>query len=313
MASVTQAHEGNLETKEPIGSSRLAQAESAEAPVLRLPPPKGRIHLVIERRSGWSALHLLEMWEYRNLLFTLAGRDVKLRYKQTALGVIWVILQPLLAAGIFTFVFGKVAKLPSDGLPYFLFSYAGLLGWNAFSHTLTKASACVVDNAHLVSKVFFPRLILPFSTVFSTLIDFAVASVLMGVLMVVYGVAPTWGILLVPVWLLMMILLAVGMGLFTSALMVAYRDLKYVIPVLTQFLLYASPVAYSVSAVPASLRPWFYLNPVSGLLEAFRWSLLGRGQLDWGAVGYSAACVVAAFLFGAYSFKKMERKFADVI
>jgi lipopolysaccharide transport system permease protein len=218
-----------------------------------------------------------------------------------------------MAAGIFAVVFGKIAKLPSDGLPYFLFAYAGLLGWNAFNSTLTKASACVVDNAQLVSKIFFPRLILPLSTVFSTLIDFAVALALMAVMMVMYGIHPTLGILLLPLWLLMLILLAVGVGLYTSALMVPYRDLRYVIPVLLQFLLYASPVAYAVSAVPERLRFWFYLNPVSSLLEAFRWSLLGRGQLNWGAVGYAAACVVFAFIFGAYSFKKMERKFADVI
>jgi lipopolysaccharide transport system permease protein len=270
-------------------------------------------YLVIEPRSGLSALHLVELWQYRDLLLTLAGRDVKLRYKQTALGVLWVILQPLMAAGIFAVVFGKVAKLPSDGFPYFLFAFAGMLGWNAFNSTLTKSSACIVDNANLVSKIFFPRLILPLSTVFSTLIDFAVAMCLMAVMMVMYGIAPTLGILLVPLWLVMLIMLAVGVGLFTSALMVPYRDLRYVIPVIMQFLLYASPVAYSVSVVPERLRFWFYLNPLSGLLDAFRWSLLGRGQLDWAAVGYAAACVVVVFLFGIYSFKKMERRFADVI
>lgn len=289
-------------------------ADEASPSLPDLPSMSGaKPYLVIQPRSGWSALHLLELWQYRDLLLTLAARDVKLRYKQTALGVVWVLLQPLLAAGIFTFVFGNVAKLPSDGLPYFLFAYAGLLGWTAFSSTLTKASACVVDNSQLVSKVFFPRLILPLSTVFSTLIDFAVAFAMMAVMMVIYGIAPTWGILLIPLWLLMLILLAVGFGLYTSALMVPYRDLRYVIPVLTQFLLYASPVAYAVSAVPEKLRPWFYLNPISGLLEAFRWSLLGRGDLHWGAVGYAAGCVVVVFLFGAYAFKKMERKFADVI
>jgi lipopolysaccharide transport system permease protein len=317
-SEVTEAQDSTILAGDP---APIPPPEEGQAPPLRqqalapspAPPGKGRIHLVIEPRSGWSALHLLELWQYRDLLLTLAGRDVKLRYKQTALGVIWVILQPLLAAAIFAFVFGKVAKLPSDGLPYFLFAYAGLLGWNAFNSTLTKASACVVDNSQLVSKVFFPRLILPLSTVFSTLIDFAVALIFMAVMMVFYGITPTLGILLVPLWLLMLIMLAVGVGLYTSALMVPYRDLRYVIPVLMQFLLYASPVAYSVSVVPQNLRPWFYLNPICGLLEAFRWSLLGCGQLNWGLVAYSAGCVVVAFLFGAYSFKKMERRFADVI
>ncbi len=276
-------------------------------------------HVVIEPRRGLSALGLQESWSYRDLLLTLAGRDVKLRYKQTALGVSWVVLQPLLAAGIFSVVFGTIAKLPSGDVPYFLFSFAGLLGWNAFNGTLTKASACVVENAGLVSKIFFPRLILPLSTVFSTLIDFGVSLCMMAVLMICYGIAPTAAMLLIPVWLVLLVLLAVGLGLFTSALMVPYRDLRYVIPVLMQFLLYASPVAYSLSAlreqgrVSPKVLEWLYFNPLSGLLEAFRWSVLGRGHVNWGMVGYSAVCVVVVFVFGAYSFKKMERKFADVI
>lgn len=269
--------------------------------------------MVIEPRSGWSALNLIELWRYRDLLVTLAIRDVKLRYKQTALGVIWVILQPLLAAGIFTFVFGTVAKMPSEGLPYFVFSYAGLLAWNAFNSTLTKASASVVGNAQLVSKVFFPRLILPLSTVLSTLIDFVVALALMVILMVVYGITPGWGVLLLPLSLVLLIALALGIGVYTSALTVRYRDLQYVLPVLLQMLLYASPVAYSVSAVPDRLRPLYFLNPISGLLEAFRWSLLGRGQLDWTYVVYSATWVVVVSFGGAFAFKKMEQKFADLI
>lgn len=315
---VTQAQDNSIPAGDPVNPPTPAPIQAAppprqDLPVSQAPPARAKPYLVIEPRSGLSALHLVELWQYRDLLLTLAGRDVKLRYKQTALGVLWVILQPLLAAGIFAFVFGKVAKLPSDGLPYFLFAFAGLLGWNAFNSTLTKASACVVDNAQLVSKVFFPRLILPLSTVFSTLIDFAVAFAMLAVMMAIYGIPLTLGILLVPLWLFMLIMLAVGVGLFTSALMVPYRDLRYVIPVLMQFLLYASPVAYAVSVVPEKLRFWFYLNPLSGLLDAFRWSVLGRGQLNWSAVGYAAACVIVIFLFGVYSFKKMERKFADVI
>jgi lipopolysaccharide transport system permease protein len=270
-------------------------------------------YLVIKPRSGWAALDLRELWQYRDLLLTLAIRDVKLRYKQTALGVTWVVLQPLLAAAIFTFVFGKVAKLPSDGLPYFIFAYAGMLGWNAFNSTLTKASACIVSNSQLVSKVYFPRLILPLSTVLSTLLDFLVGLALMVLLSIVYGVNPGVGVLLLPLWLTLLILLAVGIGTYSAALMVPYRDLQYVIPVLLQFLLYASPVAYSVAAVPERLRMVFLLNPISGLLEAFRWSLLGRGQLDWLAIAYSATATIAIFAFAAFAFRKMERTFADVI
>jgi lipopolysaccharide transport system permease protein len=292
-----------------------APIESLEAKLVRAGVETGspNPHVRIRPPGPFSPLALGELWRYRDLFTALAVRDVKLRYKQTALGVIWVILQPLLGAGIFSFVFGKVAKMPSDGLPYLVFSYTGLLGWQAFNSTLTKTSACVVGNAQLVSKVFFPRLILPLSTVLSTLIDFAVGFAVMAVLMLVYGIVPGPGILLMPVLLLLLLLLAVGLGLYTSALMVEYRDLQYAIPVLLQFLLYASPVAYSVAAVPGNLRPFYMLNPIAGLLEAFRWSLLNRGELNWGYLAYSAAVVFATFIFGTFAFKRMERRFADVI
>ncbi len=270
--------------------------------------------LSIVPTSGWQAINLPELWQFRDLLTTLAQRDVKLRYRQTSLGVLWVILQPLLAAGIFSFVFGKVAKLPApDGIPYLVFSYAGLLAWNAFSSTLTKTSSCLLQNANLVSKVYFPRLALPLSTVFSTLIDFGVAFVVMIVLMLVNHIAPTLGILLLPVWLLLIVLLALGVGLYASALMVSYRDIQYVLPVVTQFLLYASPVAYAAALVPAKYRLIFEINPLTGLLEAFRWSLLGTGHFPLAAVSYSAIITVVVFVAGAFSFKAMERKFADVI
>ncbi len=270
-------------------------------------------HLVIRPSSGWAALDLKQIWLYRDLLMTLASRDVKLRYRQTALGIIWVILQPLMAAGIFSFVFGKVAKLPSEGVPYIVFSYAGLLAWNAFNSTLTRASSVLVANSGLISKVYFPRLVLPLSTVPSTLIDFGVALGMMAVLMVIYGIVPGIGILLVPLWLALILMIAVGFGLYTSALMVSYRDVQYVLPVVTQMLLYASPIAYAVSAVPENLRAYYFLNPLSGLLEAFRWSMIGRGELNWGYVAYSAIFAILVFIGGAFSFKKMERRFADVI
>lgn len=270
-------------------------------------------YLTIRPARGWQAVDLRELWQFRNLLVTLARRDVTLRYRQTALGVVWVVLQPLLAAGVFSFVFGKVAKLPSDGLPYFVFAYAGLLGWNAFNATLTKSGGCLLQNANLVSKVYFPRLVLPFSTVFSTLVDFIVAFALMIVLMAVYHVPFTAGLLLLPVWLALIVLLATGMGLYASALTATYRDVQYVLPVATQFLMYASPVAYAVSAVPAHYRAVYFLNPLSGLLEAFRWSLLGTGHLDAAVAGYSALAALAVFAAGTLSFKRMERTFADVI
>ncbi len=273
-----------------------------QTPYLRIRPP-----------SGWAALNLREVWQFRDLLFVLAGRDVKLRYRQTALGAIWVVLQPLIAAGIFSVVFGGVAKLPSDGMPYFLFSYAGLLGWNVFSGTLSKSSMCLVGNANLVAKIYFPRLVLPLSTVFGVLLDFCVALCMMAALMVIYHVTPHVGLLLLPVWLLLVLLTALGLGLFASALTVSYRDIQYVLPVFVQFLLYASPVAYSFSAIPHKLRLFFFLNPLSGVLEGFRWSLLGVGHLRPESLAYSTAFALIVFVSGAFAFRKMERRFADVI
>ncbi len=315
-----ESSQGNVATVEPLAVlldvNEVAPALDLAVPGVSAPQATSAspaAFLEISPRSGFSALNLREVWQYRDLLIVLAMRDLKLRYKQTALGVVWVILQPLMAAGIFSFVFGRVLKAPSDGLPYFIFSFAGLLAYNAFSTSLTKASACVVSNAPLVAKVYFPRLILPLSTVLSTLVDFAVGLVLMAVLMVANGIAPGWGALLLPLWLLLLLGLAIGIGLMTSAMMVRYRDLQYVIPVLLQLILYASPIAYPVSAVPTNLRIWFNLNPLSGLLEAFRWSLLGIGSFSPLQVSYSAVVVVLSLVSGAYAFKKMERQFADVI
>ncbi len=282
-------------------------------------------HLIIRPSSGWQALDLRQVWQFRDLLNTLAQRDVKLRYRQTALGAIWVILQPLIAAGIFSFVFGAVAGLPSGGVPFIVFSYAGLLCWNLFSSTLTKSSGVLVQNANLVSKVYFPRLVLPLSTVYSSLIDFGVAAIMMALLMAIYHVVPSWSLLLLPLWMALTLLFAIGCGLYLSALMVSYRDVQYVVPVMMNFLLYASPVAYSIATVTekisGKLSPematWasraFLANPMAGLLEAFRWSILGGQEPVWGAVIYSALCSISLFVVGAFAFKKMERRFADVI
>jgi lipopolysaccharide transport system permease protein len=269
--------------------------------------------LIIRPSRGWSALNLREVWQFRDLLMTLAGRDLKLRYKQTALGIIWVVLQPLMAAGVFSFVFGKVAKLPSDGVPYLLFSFAGLLGWNLFANTLTKTSGCLIGNSQLISKVFFPRLVLPLSAVPSALVDFAVATGLLVVLMAAYRVAPGWGVLLVPLWIGILLAIAMGIGLIAAALTVSYRDIQYILPVFTQILLYASPVAYSVSAVPANLRVFYYVNPLTAPLEALRASILGRAMPGWGGLAGSAAAAVVVMGAGMMAFKRMERRFADVI
>jgi lipopolysaccharide transport system permease protein len=269
--------------------------------------------LILRPASGHGLPDLREIWLFRDLLLALALRDIKLRYRQTALGAFWVILQPLIAAAVFSFVFGRVANMPSGGVPYFVLSYSGLLAWNMFSNTLTKASGSLVQNSQLVSKVYFPRVLVPLSTVFSSLVDFGVALVMMGVLLIVYRMPLTLSVLLLPVWVLLVLALSIGCGLFAAALMVTYRDVQYVVPVLTQFLMFASPVGYAVSSVSEHLRLVYILNPLSGLLEAFRWSLLGHGRLNAAAVVNSAVCSIVAFAAGSCYFRSVERKFADVI
>lgn len=274
----------------------------------------------IRPQKGWSGLGLAQLWQYRELLMTFGGRDVKLRYRQTVLGVIWVVAQPLLAAGIFSIIFGKIAKMPTDNVPPFLFVFAGMLGWNLFSSTLLKASNSLLANSGLVSKVFFPRLLLPISTTLSSLIDFGVALMMMAVLMVIYHVTPGVALILLPLWLFLLLMIAIGISFITSALTVSYRDVGYILPVFVNLLMYASPVAYSLSGALKRLNLgngrfdiFFALNPLSGLLEAMRWSLLNTTPPNPGYLIYSAVFAVVSFVGGAFIFKRMERRFADVI
>jgi len=282
-------------------------------PELAKSNPHSRRYTGIRPGGTWSSLDLREMWEFRDLLFALASRDLKLRYKQTALGVIWVILQPLMAAGIFSFVFGKVAKMPSSGVPYFLFSYAGLLGWNLFNNTVTKIATCLVGNAQLLSKVYFPRLILPLSNVPSVLVDFAVAAGMLGVMMAANHRPPPILLLLLPFWGSIIVILALGGGLISASLSVAYRDIQYILPVALQMLLYGCPIAYSASVVPERYRLIYYLNPLSAPLEAFRSSLLGTPMPSAQALTFSSVVSLICLALGLYSFKRLERTFADVI
>jgi lipopolysaccharide transport system permease protein len=270
-------------------------------------------HVVIKPPSKWAPLNIREVWEFRDLLKRFAIRDLKLRYKQTALGAIWVVLQPLLAAGIFSFVFGSVASLPSDGVPYFVFAYVGMIVWTVFSQTLTKITGSLVGNSALVSKIFFPRLVLPLSTVGSTMVDFTV-SLLMGVIIVlVGGVRPGWALLILPLWVVMALLLATGAGLVGAALMVQYRDVAQIIPVATQLLLYGTPIAYALSAVPKSARVFVQLNPLAGIIEGFRWSAINTEPPPLALTIWSAAASVLVFFGGAYFFTRKERRFADLI
>jgi lipopolysaccharide transport system permease protein len=270
-------------------------------------------HIVVKPPSRWAPLNLGEVWAFRELLTRLTVRDLKLRYRQTALGVTWVVLQPLLAAGILTFVFGTMANLPSDGVPYFVFSYVGFVCWSLFAQTLTKSSASLVGNSALVSRIFFPRLVLPLSTVGSTLVDFVVALAMGVVVIVVGGVTPGWSLLTLPFWIALALLLAAGVGLAAAALMVQYRDVGQMLPVATQLLLYATPVAYALSAVPEDARRLVELNPLTGIVGGFRWAAIDTTAPGIPSAVWSTAVAVAAFVLGAYVFTRSERKFADVI
>lgn len=276
--------------------------------------PQPRPLLTIRPRRSWLPTNPRELWAFRELLVRLTARDVTLRYRQTALGVIWVVLQPLLAAGILSFVFGSVAGLPAPaGIPYFVFSLAGMVAWNTFSQTTLRASGALLGNSQLVSKVYFPRLMLPLSAVGSTLVDTVVSLLLLTGLMVATGVSPGWAVVAVPLWLLLLLAGAMGIGLATGALMVRYRDVQFVLPVAIQFLLFASPIAYTLASVPASAQWAYKLNPLTGLLEGFRWSVLGMPRPSTGLMLYAGGVSLVMLLVGTAIFNRTERQFADVI
>jgi lipopolysaccharide transport system permease protein len=289
--------------------SKTPSRTEAETETDRKPVPV----IVVRPSRGWRAIDFRELWIFRDLLASLAIRDVKLRYRQTALGAVWVVLQPLLAAGIFSFVFGTVAGLPAGGVPYVVFAYAGLLAWNLFNSIITKSSTSLVTHASMVQKVFFPRMLLPISAVPGALLDFVVALGMMAVLTALNNTFSGWPILTLPLWMAIVVMLAMGIGLIASALMVSYRDVGQILPVAMQMLLYISPVAYSVDAVPDNVRTLFALNPLVGVLEGFRWCLVEGQPLHISYAVYSAVAGVVLFLVGGLSFRRMERKFADVV
>lgn len=269
---------------------------------------------ILAASTGWSALGLREVWQSHELLFSLAWRDIRARYKQTLLGAVWVILQPLLGAGILSFVFTLVAGLDApNGLPYFLFTFAGLVAWNGFSGVLTRSSSALVGNAPLISKIYFPRLILPMAAALIVLVDFLVAFSLLMVLTAIFWHWPGWTVLLFPVCVALLGALALGIGLIAAAVSVTYRDALHVIPVFTQFLMWGSAVMYPTQEVPERYLPILYLNPVVSLIDAFRWSILQAGQVRWDFFGYAVLVVGIVLLCGTVAFRRMERKFADVI
>jgi lipopolysaccharide transport system permease protein len=269
--------------------------------------------LVIQPGSAPLAQYARDLWHHRDLIRVMAVRDITLRYRQTALGAIWVVLQPLLSAGILSFVFGRLARLPTDGNPVFLFTFGGMLAWNCFANSLSRVTSSQISNAALVRKIFFPRLCLPLSSVFGTVIDFCVPFVVLVVMLTASDRAPDARILLLPFWIAIAIMLAQGVGSILASFAVRYRDIPQVTPVLVQLLLYASPVAYSASAVPAKYVGLYFVNPMASLLGAVRWSLLGTPFPSTGWFVYTVVVAVGIFFAGLLTMERMERSFADVI
>jgi lipopolysaccharide transport system permease protein len=274
---------------------------AGEIPVLR-----------IERGGRWTALRLRDLWEYRELLYFLVWRDIKVRYKQTALGAAWAVLQPFLTMLVFTVFFGRLAKVPSDGIPYPVFAYTALLPWQLFAFSLTESSNSLVGSQNLIKKVYFPRLVVPMSSVLAGVVDFGISFVVLLGMMAYYRIRPTAAIAALPLFLVFAVATALSVGLWLSALNVQYRDVRYTLPFLTQFWMFATPVAYSSSLVPEKWRALLGLNPMAGVVEGFRWALLGKPSSPWPLLWVSVPAVAALLVGGVIYFRRMESTFADV-
>jgi len=306
------------------GTSSAHKPHPMAAPVLKpqphseLPPvapivasAAAPVHVIEAGRASLLS-DLRELWAHRDLLYFLTLRDVKLRYKQTVLGALWAILQPFLTMVVFTVLFGRLAKVPSDGLPYPIFAYAGLVPWQFFQNAVNQGGNSLVGNAQLITKVYFPRMVIPGAAVLAALVDFAVASLILFAMMAFYGIAPGAGVALYPLLIALLAAVASAAGMWMAALNVRYRDVKYVLPFTLQLGMFLTPVIYPVTFVPANWRWLLMLNPLTGIIGGFRSALLGR-PLDWVALGVGAALTLAALALAAWVFRRMERSFADVI
>lgn len=267
----------------------------------------------VEPSRGWVSLRLKELWDYRELLYFLVWRDVKVRYKQTALGATWAIIQPFFTMVVFSLFFGRLAKMPSDGVPYPIFSYTALVPWTFFAYGLSQASSSVVTSSNLITKVYFPRLIIPIATVLSGVVDFALAFLVLFGMMLYYGVAPTVNVLWLPVFLLLALVTALGVGLWLSSLNVKYRDVRYVVPFITQFWMFATPIAYPSSLLAEPWRTIYGLNPMVGVVEGFRWALLGANTAPGPIIAVSSLAALIILIGGAFYFRRLEKTFADLV
>lgn len=288
------------------GAAKLCYSipiETSEAPVFT----------IIRPARGWVSLQLRELWAYRELFYFLVWRDVKVRYKQTVLGAAWAVIQPLFTMVVFSVVFGKLAGLSSDGLPYPIFTFTALVPWTFFATGLSMSSNSLVGSSNLVKKVYFPRLIIPLATVLAGLVDLSIALAILIAMMAFYGIAPSWNALWLPAFIVLALITSIGLGLWLAALNVKYRDVRYVVPFMTQLWMYATPVAYSSSLLPERYRSLMGLNPMAGVVEGFRWGLLGAETHPGPIILISSAIALVLVISGAYYFRRTERSFADLV
>ncbi|HEX8475878.1 MAG TPA: ABC transporter permease [Pyrinomonadaceae bacterium] len=308
-ANTTAAAATTIDTTTQATPPPVTDATSQQS-LAHTPPDEPLV--TIQANKTWGALNLREIWVYRELLYFLMWRDLKVRYKQTVLGVLWVIMQPLLMTLIFTIFLGMLARVPSQDVPYPLFVYAGLLPWTFFSSAVLNSGNSLVGSAHLITKVYFPRVIIPAASTGARLVDFAIAFVILLGLMIYYGVAPSRGLLMLPVLVALVTLLALGLGMWISALNVRYRDIGIALPVLIQLWMFVSPVLYPSTLVPQQWQHLYALNPLVGIVDGFRSSLFAR-PFNWTAIAISAVFTVVLLVYAAFAFQRMEKSFADVV
>lgn len=268
---------------------------------------------IIQAKKGWVPIDFKELWRYRELLYFLTWRDILIRYKQTALGIAWAVIQPVLTMVIFSLVFGRFGKLPTGGVPYPIFSFVALLPWNLFASALTKATNSVVSSSNLVKKIYFPRLLIPISSTLSPLVDFLISLMVLVAMMLYYRVPLAWPILLLPVLIIMALVIALGVGLWFATLNVKYRDIGHAIPFFIQAWMFASPVAYSINLIPERWQTLYALNPMVGVINGFRWVLLGHGEIPANTMLVSSLVGLLILVTGMFYYQRMERKFADVV
>ena len=284
--------------------SQLAVSDSrlSAVPTVRIAPSR-----------GWVPLKLSELWEYRELLYFLVWRDIKVRYKQTALGASWAIIQPFFTMVVFSLFFGRLAKMPSDGIPYPIFAFAALVPWTFFANGLSQSSNSLVGSSSLITKVYFPRLIVPVASAFSGIVDFLIAFAVLLALMLYYGMLPSLNVLWLPLFVLLALITSLGVGLWLSALNVEYRDVRYIVPFITQFWLFVTPIAYPSSLLHEPWRTIYGLNPMVGVVEGFRWALLRTSTAPGPIIAVSSSAAIVILITGAFYFRRMEKTFADIV